>query len=334
MTVPLSTIAWGHNPGQSHVKDTFEGEAGQKRTSKPYPAVIAPFASSDDIGLGMGGRSTALLEATVAGARYMGGIAAQRSPLAIREMDSSRLNAESPVYPALIQMSFKHTKLNRRGKEGLPRVAIATAMPVGWRDIDGAEAALEQHIRTGLRDLAEITWLEVKSEPAAVVLHEMLNDDGVVRSDQASLSKGLVCVADLGGATMNRSVLDTLQALPGQSKSPLLGSRRAVEQLMTESGMGFVDAEQRLVQAVERPGQDAVADRVLRQYSEAVIADLNTAWSGLRPLAYLFAGGTTRWIENQIMRAYPTARILKDAQQAIATGLYRYAKFKLARSQR
>lgn len=330
MTTTPPAIAWGHNPGQSHVKDTFEGEAGQKRTSKPYPAVIAPYASMDDIGLGTGGKSNTPLDATVGGARYMGGVVAQRSPLAIREMDSSRLNPESPVYSALIQMSFKQTKLNRRSTEGLPRVAIATAMPVGWRDIDGAEAALEQHIRTGLRDLATITWLEVKSEPAAVVLHEMLNDDGSVRGDQAALSRGLVCVADLGGATMNRSVLDGLQALPGQSKSPLLGSRRAIEQLQNESGMGFVDAEQRLIQAVEHPGQDPVADRVLRQYSEAVIGDLNTAWSGLRPLAYLFAGGTTHWIDRQILRAFPTARILKDAQQAIATGLYRYAKFKLA----
>lgn len=62
-------LCWGHNPGQRYVKDTIT-VGGQRRDLRPYPAVIAPWATSDDTGLG---RKVKDLIATVGGRSYIGG---------------------------------------------------------------------------------------------------------------------------------------------------------------------------------------------------------------------------------------------------------------------
>lgn len=317
-------IAWGHNPGQFAVKDTYDGPSGRKE-ALPYPAVIAPWERSDDIGLAGGRR--AVLEATVGGARYLGGAHAARLPSAIRQMANGRLHADSPIYPAFAQMSHQRLKIGAS-----PQLVIATALPVGWRTED-ASAAIEQHIRAGLRGTATIRAVYVRSEPAAVIYHELLTDDGAIRRDQQVLTSGVVAVADLGGSTLNRAVLEGIEALPGQSQSPLLGSRRAIERLMAQAGMPFVDAEARLRAAMAAPGSDAPADVILRQYQELVVAELQQAWSAFTPIAYLFAGGTALWCASVLRKAFGAkARVVERPQQAIATGLYRYAKRQIAKA--
>lgn len=318
-------VAWGHNPGQLNVKDTFDGSTGKRSEVQPYPAVIAPWEKSDDIGLG----SSNTLEGVVAGARYIGGMKAARLPGAIRQMANGRLLDDSPIYPCFAQMSLTHTKLAKRVTDSA--FVIATALPVGWRT-DDAAAAIERHIRMGLHGRANIKTVFVRSEPSAVVYHELLTDEGQIRPDQRALVNGVVCVADIGGSTLNRAVLENIEALPGQSQSPLLGSRRAIDQLTNREGISFVDAESRLRTASQHPGIDPIADLVLRQYQEAVIAELQQAWNIYKPVAYLFAGGTTLWAASAIRKAFGAkVRIVDKPQQAIATGLYRYAKMKIAR---
>ncbi len=317
-------IEWGHNPGQRFVKDTLTVN-GQRKDLRPYPAVIAPWAASDDLGLS---RKTKDLTARVDGARYIGGAAAERLPLQNRQMANGRLEPHSPMYQALAQMSAQHTGLVGRSK---PTVLIATALPVGWRD-DIAEAQIAGHLRTGLKGLVEIKDIYVQSEPNAVISHELLDDDGQIRTEQASLAKGLVCVGDIGGATLNRSVVEALRALPGQAASPLLGSRQVVEALMQQSGQQYIDAERRLEAAAKEGGKDGAADQLLKQYREAVIGELQRAWSSFKPVAYLFAGGTAHWVAAELQRAFKGARIVNNPQQAIAIGLWRYARRKARRS--
>lgn len=311
-------ICWGHNPGQRMVKDTITTAAGERKDLRPYPAVIAPWAKSDDTGLIKKSRD---LVATVGGASYIGGAAAERLPLANRQMANGRLEPHSPTYQALAQMSAQHTGLAR----SRPTVLIATALPVAWRD-ESAEAAIIGHLRAGLRGIVEIKDIVVQSEPNAVISYELLDDAGQIRTDQATLAKGLVAVGDIGGATLNRSVLEGLRALPGQSASPLLGSRQVVEALMQQTGQQYLDAERRLETAVREPGKDPTADQLLRQYREAVVGELQRAWSSFRPVAYLFAGGTVHWVAEDLRRAFKGARVVKDPQQAIAIGLWRYAR--------
>ena len=316
-------LAWGHNPGQFAVKDTVDTLSGKRSEAKPYPAVIAPFERGDDIGVLK--RST-VLEATVDGARYLGGMHASRLPTAIRQMSNGRLDADSPIYSAFIQMSYQALKLTRHKNAQL---VIATAMPVSWRSED-ADHQMESFLRAGLRRRADIRAVYVRSEPAAVIYHELLTDDGEIRRDQQALTKNVVCVGDIGGGTLNRSVLEQVEVLPGQAQSPALGSRQAIEVLSRREGLPFTDAEQRLRAAVLNPGADRIADTVLRQYGEAVIAELKQAWQAFKPAAYLFAGGTTYWIAPMLKSAFGAkARILDRPQQAIATGLYRYAKRKV-----
>lgn len=323
-------IAWGHNPGQWAIKDTLDGINGKTQTTQPYPAVIAPWAKTDELGLSKGTKS---LEATVNGNRYLGGVPAQYSPLAMRQMATGRLDENSPIYPAFAQMSYQHTSLHKRVNGTLPSVAIATALPIGWKD-ENAERAIEQHIRTGLKGLANIKHVYVKSEPAAVILHEMLTDEGTIRQEQATLAKGLVCVADIGGSTLNRSVLNGMQLVPGQSDSPYLGSFNAIQELMQKAGLHqAADAEQRLLAEIKTPGSDALARSILRTYRDAVVANLQQAWKSLNPVGYLIAGGTAFWVGKDIQRAFGVkVRITSKPQQTIATGLYRFVKFELARS--
>lgn len=314
-------LCWGHNPGQRFVKDTLTVN-GQRKDMRPYPAVIAPWASSDDTGLS---RKVRDLTAIVGGASYIGGTAAERLPLQNRQMANGRLEPNSPMYQALAQMSAQHA-----GLKGKPTVLIATALPVAWRD-DAAEDQIKAHLRTGLRDLVTIRDIYVQSEPNAVIGYEMLDDNGQIRTDQVQLAKGLVCVGDIGGATLNRSVVEGLRALPGQAASPLMGSRQVIEALMQQSGQQYIDAERRLEAVVRGDKTDSAAVALLTQYREAVIGELQRAWSNFKPVVYLFAGGTSHWVVDDLKRAFRNARIVTNPQQAIAIGLWRYARRKALR---
>jgi len=314
-------LCWGFNPGQRFVKDSITVN-GKRKDLRPYPAVIAPWAESDDTGLA---RKTRDLEATVNGRRYIGGDAAERLPMATSEQSRGRLAADNAMYQALAQMSAQHAGLN-----GKTRVLIATALPVGWRSAD-AEAQMKAHIRAALAPILTVVEVYVQSEPNAVVGSELLDDDGDIRIDAASLATGLICVGDIGGGTLNRTVMEKLRALPGESASPDLGSSRAVKDLARREGLQYIDAERRLEAAARVSGRDAAADALLKQYADRVISELREAWKSYTTAIHLFAGGTVHWISQDLLRAFPGARIVAKPQQAIAIGLWRYARRKARR---
>lgn len=313
-------ICWGHNPGQRAVKDSLTVN-GKRKDLRPYSAVIAPWAKSDDTGLS---RRSKDLVAVVGGRSYIGGSPAERLPMAQRQQERGRLDEGSAIYQAFAQMSAQHTGIIGNGHR--PRVLIATALPVGWRlDSDEAEQALRAHIQHSLADLMTIKSIYVQSEPNAVVGSELLDDDGNARPERTDL-KGLVCVGDIGGGTLNRSVLEGLRALPGQAASPDLGSSQVVTDLMQRAGMQYVDAERRIESAVKTPGTDPIADALLHQYRDAVITNFREAWKPFTRSVHLFAGGTVHWLRGGLMLAFPGCLIAANPQQAIAIGLWRYAR--------
>lgn len=316
-----NTIAWGFNPGQRFVKNCTTHD-GKRRDLRPFPAIIAPWQRSDDIGLF---RTKQALMASVNGSEYIGGEHAERLPLGNRQMSVDRLDLDSPTYAALTQMSLMHTDLMDKD------VLIATALPAEWRN-DDAEKKIKRHIQDGLRHLAVIKGIIVQSEQNAVIFHEVLDDNGNKIESDTDLLTGLVCVGDLGGSTINRTVVDGLIPLPGQARSPIMGSRQVVEIMMQVAGYHqYIDAERRLINAVKNPGKDLVADSMLRQYSEAIISDFQRSWAIYKPVAYLFAGGTAHWVARDLLRAFNNARIVTNPQQAIAVGLWRLARRKLMR---
>lgn len=329
------SCVWGFNPGQWRVKNVLCGAKGAPVTLPPFPAVIAPLDQVDDLGLD--GTATRRAQAIVRGVRYYGGTAAERHPLAIRQMANGRLDAESPIYAALAQIAWAQALISRATPTDLRdrRVQVVTALPAAWLT-DGAADAMERHLRTGLDGLITLGRVLVRSEPAAVIYHELLDDTGAYQEANKALATGVVCVGDIGGGTLNRAVVDRLEPIPGQVDSPLLGGRRAIEGLAQRRGVQWVDAEQQLSAAVARPGADSVADGVLRQYREAVVTELQQAWAPFKggAKAFLFAGGGVYWLAETLTAAFgPRARIVGGGEphNAIALGLYRYGRRQLAR---
>ena len=100
---------------------------------------------------------------------------------------------------------------------------------------------------------------------------------------------------------------------------------------MQQSGGQYVDAERRLEAVVAGNTTDPAAAALLAQYREVVIGELQQAWSSYKPVAYLFAGGTAHWLADDLKRAFKGARIVANPQQAIAIGLWRYARRKALR---
>jgi hypothetical protein len=219
------------------------------------------------------------------------------------------------------------------------QAVVATALPASWMSPENV-GLMKDHVRSGLKNRVFLAGLYVQSEPGAVIYHELLTPTGDLRTDRRHLATGLIAVGDLGGSTINRALVESLEALPGQSVSKYLGSRWLIDKIAESRSVQAPDAERMIREELTSPGTDPAIGNELSQYREAVIAEFQSAWAGLSPTAYLFAGGTSHWFVverngqqvNLLEQAFgPKARVLPDAQQVIAVGLARYAAMKVAR---
>lgn len=317
-------IAIGLNLGQRYVKASYSAASGRKDIP-PFPAVIAPWNKSDDA---LFGKANVDLVATVNKAQYIGGAIADRLPMAIRQQDQGRLDESSSLYPALAQMAVQAMGITKGGVK--PKALIATAIPVAWRlHIDDADEKIKRHIRMGLSGVLTIQDIMVVSEPNALLASELMDDNGKQVPNKADL-RDEVCIGDIGGGTINRTVLVGLKALPGQAASPVDGSSEVVFDLMQRADMQYAEAEKRLERAVKTPGFDPLADALLRQYREKVVGDFQRAWATYRRAQKLFGGGTVHWVQDDLKKAFGgLCRIVEKPQQAIAIGLWRMARRKL-----
>lgn len=317
-------IPVGLNLGQRYVKASYSSASG-RRDITPFPAVIAPWNKSDTNDFV---KRAADLVATVDRAVYIGGEIADRLPMANRQQDQGRLEPNSPMYRALSQMAIQAMGITRSGAK--PKVLIATAIPVAWKlNIKDSEELVKQHIRAGLKGIVEIADILVASEPNAMVASELMDDNGKQVPGKSNL-RDVLCVGDIGGGTVNRTILDGLRALPGQAVSPVNGSSAVVLDLIQRADMQYIDAERRLEKAVKMPGFDPLADTLLRQYREKVIGDFQRAWAEYRHAQKLFGGGTVHWVKDDLVKAFGAlCQIVEKPQLAIAIGLWRMAKRKV-----
>lgn len=323
-------IIWSFNPGKFATKNSFSAPNGERKDAEAFPSVIAPLGQVDDLGLG----SSRMLTATVNGATYMGGAHAGRHPLANRSVSIDRLSAANPIYAALVQMSFQHLKLAERGNGKGPTVVLASALPAGWKTAE-AVAQLEQHLRTGLKGLATIKDILVRSEQAAIVYHELMDDAGGIQRDNAELAKGLVCVADCGGGDINLAVLENLETVPDSALTIPLGSYELIELVSLRAGIPLTDAEKRIRHHIESGAADSIVGPLLQQYRESAIDKLTKAWRDFTKnttVRYRFGGGTSLWLAPVLHQAFGSkAKVVKKPQQAVAIGMYKYASRQIAR---
>lgn len=324
-----TTFAWGFNPGQHAIKNAIIPDIGKRRDSASFLAVMAPWAASDDLGLSAP-TSREVHEVTVRGTRWLIGRRAARQPNAIRQFAETRLQDSGAAYEVFASMSLQRLKLTP-GAE----LYIATALPVAWLTSE-TEATLAHAVRASVAanpDLLVVKQLVVKNEAAAVVYAELLDDTGALRSGREDLGRGVVCVADIGGSTCNYTVLDQIRPIENESRSPLLGSYQVIVDIASSDGTDLIDAEQRVLDHLAN-GCDSVIARMLDQYAQAVIGELQRAWRTRKPVAYLVAGGTSIWIAPQLMKAFgPKLRIVgNQPQQTIAIGLARLAAMQRGRA--
>lgn len=331
----MATLVWGHNPGSHSVKNccavsTVPGEFTGRRDLPPFDAVIAPAGRLEDFGVGQRQRA---LSATIKfrdGKRtlplvYYGGETVRRLSSAIRQPVNGRLGLDSPIYQAFAQMSL--SQMNLRIEK--PNAYIVTALPAEYRTDENVKA-LKAHISNALVDHLFLADLEVVSEAAASLYYLFYTDAGEQnRSAANNRLTGLVLSADIGGGMMNHAVLDRLQPLMGQSRSPNLGSIEAINELSARTGWSATDSEDALRAMVGTGSGDDVVRQVLMTYRQRLVSHLEKAWEHYArdARAILVSGGTAPWVFDEIRRAFPKAELVGEhnTQLVAAVGLYRKA---------
>lgn len=319
----MATIIWGHNPGAKSVKDSWSVDGGARKDAKPYEAVIAPWVEKVDFGIAS--QSTERLEVVLpSGGRYIVGDRVARVRGAIRQSVNGRIMDDSPVYASFVQASIARITKHK------PSIYICSALPSGYMS-DTNIRALEAHLRAGLKGHGKVEELWIRNEAGALVYHEALLDSGQPNLEARDLA-GLVLSCDIGGGTLNRTVVERLEPIDGESASPPLGSMEAIRKLANRLGISLKDAEAMLLEVVETGSGDSAAVQQLRDYQQAVIDDLVQAWAPhyRRAKAIFFAGGTVHWLTPALKKVYPNMRIVgRNPQQSVAIGLYRFAAYQV-----
>lgn len=339
----MATLVWGFNPGSHSVKNscavsTVSGEFTGRRDLEPFEAVIAPAVRLDDFGVGKRQRPLSATIKVRDGSRsialnYFGGELVRRLPSAIRQPVNGRLGLDSPIYQALAQMSMAQMNLRLSEK---PTAYIVTALPAEYRNDENVEA-LKRHISSSLVDHVFLADLEVANEAAASVYYLFYTDAGEQnRSTANARLLGLVLSADIGGGMMNHAVLDRLQPLMGHSRSPILGSIEAINDLVARTGWSATDSEAALRTMVETNSGDDLTRQVLFGYRQRVVAHLEKAWEGFHrdARAVLLSGGTATWVADDIRKAFPKMELVGGSKPQLtpAIGLYRRAMRNYARN--
>lgn len=240
-------------------------------------------------------------------------------------------------------------------KTGMLEVIVSTGVPTD----DFHEQAVKDITKTLLGDhnvilngdSLNIRVKEVHVNPQSVgtAYNEVLDLDGFVREEHASLLEEQVVVVDIGGGTLLIDTLKNMNLSSPRAQKPT-GAYELYDRivnLVTESGIKGItsfEVERILREANPKEGYffkpnknesfpiTEQVNKAVTKYTREVLNTINTTLKAtLRNDSMLFSGGGSNLIKQEEARAqYKFSRFVEDAEVANALGFYKYVKAMVA----
>jgi hypothetical protein len=329
---------YGINIGNSWVKAVAMDRTGKETVMPPFPAQIAS-ATEQEAG-GIGNATPVFIDRR----RYwIGDDAHLGTP--IRKTSQERFT--DPVFlPALMAGIAQRMEIEAG-------VAI-TSLPAAWvNEQNGHE--LGQRIREGLGTNVFHRIVAI-SEPLAALFSIVIDEHGRLIKDE-SLTEGHVGIVDIGGGTLDVSVVNALSLKPGSVHTwSDLGMQTALTSIRTSLNTTFrtrlsltdtdlVVRERTIKVRGSRKPLPLDWDYPLRELARGIVGALEDVWGDGGDLdCILIAGGGAREdiLVQAIQHRYHNpdnevfVRSIPDSQNAIARGCARRAQMivaKMAQSQ-
>lgn len=240
-------------------------------------------------------------------------------------------------------------------KTGIMEVIVSTGVPTDdFNDVavkDITATLLGDHNITVNGDSLNIRVKEVhvNPQPVGTAYNEVLDLDGYVKEDQASLLEEQVVVVDIGGGTLLIDTLKNMNLSSPRTQKPT-GAYELYDRivnLVTESGVkGITSYEVERILRESNPKEGYYfkpnknesypitehVNKAVTKYTREVLNTINTTLKAtLRNDTMLFTGGGSNIINQaDAKEQYKFSRFVEDSEVANALGFYKYAKAMVA----
>lgn len=319
----------GINPGHGYIKAALLVDGHEPQTVT-LPALVVKAQRQ------VLGAIKRIESVQVGGMAWWVGEDALLSPAARSALTQERLKDEFFI-PALVKAALMQFRGNGRPVEqSLQQAMCVTGLPATWPLDKELASALVQRLRAA----GPLGQIKVIPEPLGLVYAALLNNDGDVVGDDALLS-GRVAVVDLGHNTVDVATLNRMVPEPQGLATYQLGTVHplyAVQQKVTavfevEKSLYEIDQAVR-VGSITVAGRGEVlpagCDEPLRENGRSIAARLGEAWGkGNQFNAILIGGGGAELpaLVEAIQATFRHARVVPDAQMAVALGYARLARY-------
>lgn len=240
-------------------------------------------------------------------------------------------------------------------KTGIMEVIVSTGVPTD----DFSDAAVKDITATLLGDHnitvngeslnIRVKEVHVNPQPVGTAYNEVLDLDGYVKEEQASLLEEQVVVVDIGGGTLLIDTLKNMNLSNPRTQKPtgVYELYDRIVNLVTESGIkGITSYEVERILRESNPKEGYFfkpnknesfpitnqVNKAITKYTRDVLNTINTTIKAtLRNDTMLFTGGGSNVIKQEDARAqFKFSRFVEDSEIANALGFYKFAKAMVA----
>lgn len=255
-------------------------------------------------------------------------------------------------FKVLADMSIAELAIDyEEARTGILEVTVTTGVPTDDFTEDAVKALTETLLgdhNIKVDDISlnvRVKEVIVNPQPVGTAYNEVLDIEGFIVEEKASLLEEQVVVVDIGGGTM---LIDTLKNMNlsnprTQKPSGAYELYDRVVNLVTDSGIkGLTSYEVEMILRKSDPIEGYFfkpnknesfnitthVNKAITKYTRDVLNIISTTLKAtLRNDTMLLTGGTSNVInQEEVKSQYPYAQFVKDAEIANALGFYKYAK--------
>ncbi|WP_336766143.1 Alp7A family actin-like protein [Paenibacillus sp. USHLN196] len=259
-------------------------------------------------------------------------------------------------FKVLADMSIGELAMDfEEAKTGILEVTVTTGVPTD----DFTESAVKAITQTLLGDHnikvedfslnVRVKEVIVNPQPVGTAYNEVLDIEGFIIEEKASLLEEQVVVVDIGGGTMLIDTLKNMNLSSPRTQKPS-GAYELYDRivnLVTDSGIkGLTSYEvERILRESDpkegyffKPNKNEsfpitnFVNKAITKYTRDVLNIISTTLKAtLRNDTMLLTGGTSNVVrQDEVKSQYQYAHFVKDAEIANALGFYKYAKATVA----